>query len=111
MSMASAWPGRKLLMCPTRMRSGIVAIYRASKKKNDINWFTEWVARPPAAVVVYALQRSRITPNQVTFASAFVAVAACAMFVVNPGCWLWVVAAALVFDLPLQCSVEHSARR
>ena len=36
----------------------IVAIYRASKKKQDINWFTEHVARPPAAVVVYALPAS-----------------------------------------------------
>jgi len=34
------------------MWSDIAAIYRASKKKHDINWFTEWVARPPAAVVV-----------------------------------------------------------
>ncbi len=112
MSMASALPGRKLLMCPTRMRSGIVAIYRASKKKNDINWFTEWVARPPAAVVVYALQGSRITPNQVTFASAFVAVVACAMFVVQPRCWPWVIAAALVFELSfvLDCADGMLAR-
>ena len=36
------------------MWSEIVAIYRSSKKKQDINWFTEWIARPPAAVVVYA---------------------------------------------------------
>jgi phosphatidylglycerophosphate synthase len=81
------------------MRSEIAAIYRASKKKHDINWFTEWVARPPGAVVVYALRNTRITPNQVTFASAVVAAAACAMFVVYPGCWLWALGAALVFEL------------
>jgi phosphatidylglycerophosphate synthase len=98
MSMASAVLPCKLLMCPTRMRSEIAAIYRASKKKNDINWFTEWVARPPAAVVVYALRNTALTPNQVTFLSAFVAAAACAMFVVNPGCWPWAIAAALLFE-------------
>jgi hypothetical protein len=49
------------------MFSEIAAIYRASKKKRDINWFTEWIARPPAAVVVYALRGTPITPNQVTF--------------------------------------------
>ena len=52
------------------MASEIAAIYRASKKKQDINWFTEYIARPPAAVVVYALRNTPITPNQVTFLSA-----------------------------------------
>nr|MBA3542734.1 hypothetical protein [Deltaproteobacteria bacterium] len=47
--------------------SEIATIYRSSKKKHDINWFTEWIARPPAAAVVYALRNTRITPNQVTF--------------------------------------------
>ncbi|HEV7554582.1 MAG TPA: hypothetical protein VGO00_03945, partial [Kofleriaceae bacterium] len=79
------------------MWSDIVAIYRASKKKRDINWFTEWVARPPAAVVVYFLRNSPITPNQVTFASAFLAAGACAMFALLPG-WTWLVVAALVFE-------------
>ena len=55
------------------MWSEIVAIYRASKKRRDINWFTELVARPPAAVVVYALRSTPITPNQVTFLSAVIA--------------------------------------
>ena len=51
------------------MLSEIASIYRASKKKIDINWWTEWICRPPAAVVVYALRNTRITPNQITFAS------------------------------------------
>ena len=110
--MASASPGRKLLMCPTLMPSEIAAIYRASKKKNDINWFTEWVARPPAAVVVYLLRNTPITPNQVTFASALIAAGACAMFAFQPGCWLWVVAAALVFEFSfvLDCADGMLAR-
>ena len=52
------------------MWSEIVGIYRASKKQRDINWFTEWVARPPAAAVVYLLRGTPVTPNQVTFLSA-----------------------------------------
>jgi phosphatidylglycerophosphate synthase len=56
------------------------AIYIQSKKRND-NFWTEWVSRPPAAVVVAALERTSITPNQVTFASLGVFVAAMALLV------------------------------
>ena len=55
------------------MWSEVAAIYRSSKKRHDINRFTEYVARPPAAFVVYALKDTPITPNQITFASALVA--------------------------------------
>ena len=93
------------------MLSEIVEIYRASKKKKDINWFTEHVARPPAALVVYALKGTPVTPNQVTFLSAFIAAGACAMFALLPG-YLWLVAAALVFELSfvLDCADGQLAR-
>lgn len=93
------------------MWSEIVALYKASKKKKDINWFTEWVARPPAAVVVYFLRNTRITPNQVTFGSAIVGAAACAMFALLPG-WTWLIVAALVFELSfvLDCADGQLAR-
>lgn len=93
------------------MWSEIVAIYRSSKKQRDINWFTEWVARPPAAVVVYALRATPITPNQVTFLSAAIAAAACAMFAVLPG-HLWLIAAAVVFEgsFVLDCADGQLAR-
>jgi len=93
------------------MWSEIVAIYRSSKKHRDINRFTEWVARPPAAVVVYALRGTPITPNQVTFLSAGIAALACAMFALLPG-WGWLVAAALVFELSfvLDCADGQLAR-
>jgi hypothetical protein len=93
------------------MRSEIAAIYRASKKKKDINWFTERIARPPGAVVVYFLRNTRVTPNQVTFASAVIGAAACAMFVFLPG-WAWLVAAALVFEFSfvLDCADGQLAR-
>lgn len=93
------------------MWSEIVAIYRASKKKRDINWFTEHIARPPAAVVVYLLRNTRVTPNQVTFASAVIAAGACAMFALLPG-WTWLVAAAAVMELSfvLDCADGQLAR-
>jgi phosphatidylglycerophosphate synthase len=93
------------------MWSEIVAIYRASKKKQDINWFTEWIARPPAAIVVYALRDTPITPNQVTFLSAAIAAGACAMIAVWPG-WLALVLAALVFEFSfvLDCADGQLAR-
>ena len=93
------------------MASEIAAIYRASKKKQDINWFTERVARPPAAVVVYALRNTRVTPNQVTFASALIAAAAGVMLALLPG-WTWLVVAAVVFEFSfvLDCADGQLAR-
>ena len=93
------------------MPSEIAALYRASKKKQDINWFTEWIARPPAAVVVYAIRNTPMTPNQVTFGSAIVAAGACAMFALCPG-WLWLVVAALIFEFSfvLDCADGMLAR-
>jgi hypothetical protein len=91
--------------------SEIAAIYRASKKKQDINWFTEHIARPPAAVVVYALRNTRITPNQVTFLSAVIAAGAGAMLALLPG-WTWLVVAAFVFEFSfvLDCADGQLAR-
>jgi hypothetical protein len=93
------------------MWSEIVAIYRASKKKRDINRFTEYVARPPAAIVVFFLAKTPITPNQVTFLSAVVAAGAAAMFALLPG-YLWLVVAALVFEFSfvLDCADGQLAR-
>jgi phosphatidylglycerophosphate synthase len=93
------------------MPSEIAAIYRASKKKRDINWFTEWIARPPAAVIVYALRGTPITPNQLTILSTVVAAGAAAMFALLPG-HTWLVAAALVFELSfvLDCADGMLAR-
>lgn len=93
------------------MWSEIVAIYRASKKSNDINWFTAHVARPPAAIVVYLAQRTPITPNQITFLSVVVAAAACALWIAVPG-YAALVAGALIFELSfvLDCADGQLAR-
>ena len=91
--------------------ASVAEIYRASKKKRDINLFTEWVARPPAALIVWLLRGTPITPNQVTFLSAAVAVVAGAMFVLLPG-HLALIAAALIFELSfvLDCADGMLAR-
>lgn len=93
------------------MASEIAAIYRASKKKQDINWFTEWIARPPAAVVVYVLRNTRITPNQITFGSALIAAAACALFIAWPS-WTGLIVAAAIFEFSfvLDCADGQLAR-
>jgi len=93
------------------LASEVVAIYRQSKKKQDINWFTEWIARPPAAVVVYLLRNTPITPNQVTFLSAFVAAGACAIMIFCLGWASLVLAAALFeFSFVLDCADGMLAR-
>src|SRR5688500_12493730 len=94
------------------MWSEIVAIYKASKKKRDINRFTEWIARPPAAVLVYLFAKTPITPNQVTFLSALVAAGAGAIFALLPNSYLWLVVGALVFELSfvLDCADGQLAR-
>jgi phosphatidylglycerophosphate synthase len=55
-------------------------IYRQSKKKND-NFWTEWISRPPAAVLVWLLKGTSITPNQVSFLAIAVAAGACAVLI------------------------------
>jgi phosphatidylglycerophosphate synthase len=91
--------------------SDIAAIYRASKKKKDINWWTEWVCRPPAAVVVWLLARTPVTPNQVTFGATLVAGVAAALFILLPG-WWGAIVATVVFELSfiLDCADGQLAR-
>jgi phosphatidylserine synthase len=91
--------------------SEITAIYRSSKKARDINWFTEHIARPPAAIVVYALRNTRVTPNQVTFMSAVVAAGAAALFAMATS-YAGLLAAAVVFEFSfvLDCADGQLAR-
>jgi len=91
--------------------SEITAIYRSSKKARDINWFTEHIARPPAAIVVYALRNTRVTPNQVTFVSAAVAAVAAALFAYATS-YAGLVMAAIVFEFSfvLDCADGQLAR-
>jgi len=58
----------------------VAQIYRQSKKRNDNLW-TEWVSRPPAAVLVWMLRGTPITPNQVSFIAIAIAAVGCAVLV------------------------------
>lgn len=93
------------------MLGEVAAIYRGSKKKKDINWWTEWVCRPPAAVLVYLLKNTRVTPNQVTFLSLFVAAGSAAMLLALPG-HLGLALAVVVYELSfvLDCVDGQLAR-
>lgn len=93
------------------MFAEIADIYRASKKKRDINRFTQYIARPPASVVVYFLRNTPITPNQVTFLSAIVAAGAAAMLILLPG-HFWLVMAICVYEFSfvLDCADGQLAR-
>jgi hypothetical protein len=90
--------------------SQIAAVYRQTKKPKDILW-NRFVARPVAAVFLVPLAKSRITPNQVTFLSLAVFVAAMAMLALQRGHFA-LVSAALVLELSyvLDCVDGQLAR-
>jgi len=90
--------------------SQIADLYRRTKKPKDILW-NRLVARPLAAVLLVPLAKSRITPNQITFASLAVFVAAVAVLVGLPG-WagLLIAVAVLEFSYVLDCVDGQLAR-
>jgi phosphatidylglycerophosphate synthase len=65
-------------------RLGVVEIYRRSLKPSDLR-FNNWVCRPVAALVVYLLRPTAVTPNQVTFLSLLVALIGDATLLFCPG--------------------------
>lgn len=72
-------------------------IYVSSRKRHDIFW-NIYIARPMAAVLVYFLKRTPVTPNQVSFLGVgvfFAAAALLALWTTPPG----MLAAALVLQL------------
>jgi phosphatidylglycerophosphate synthase len=90
--------------------SQIADSYRRTKKPKDILW-NRLVARPLAAVLLVPLARTRVTPNQVTFASLAVFVAAAALLVGLPG-WtgLLIAVAAIELSYVLDCVDGQLAR-
>ena len=65
------------------MLADVVDAYRRTKKPRDILW-NRFVARPLAAVLIVPLARTRVTPNQVTFATLVVFLAGAAMLAACP---------------------------
>ncbi len=99
-------------MSDTRfMLNDIIQLYKNSKKPTDINWFTEWICRPPAAVIVYILKNTPITPNQVTLISAIVCLVASLVFVTIPTYQGLVIGALIYqFSFILDCVDGQLAR-
>jgi phosphatidylglycerophosphate synthase len=95
-------------------RQGLLAevanIYRNSCKEQDIFW-NVWVARPLAAVLIYFLRRTAVTPNQVTFlgAASFLGVAV-ALVAMRDWSGMLVAAAVLEFAYLLDCADGQLAR-
>ncbi len=85
-------------------------IYTKSRKPSDIFW-NAYVCRPVAALLLSFVANSRITPNQITLASLFVAGCAVALWLAVPG-YLGLVLGVLVFELSyvLDCADGMLAR-
>ncbi len=79
------------------MLAAVRDIYRQSKKKHD-NFWTEWISRPPAALLVWMLRGTRVTPNQVSFFAIAVAAGGCATMIFWRT-WLGLMVAGLVLQL------------
>lgn len=92
------------------VRPGVVEIYRRSLKPQDLR-FNNWACRPLAALFVWLLFYVPITPNQITFLSLAVALAADAALLFCPG-RTGLAAAALLLYLAfvLDCTDGQIAR-
>ena len=85
-------------------------VYRKTRKVPDLFW-NAYVCRPIAAVVVNAIESTRITPNQITLSAVLVALVSVAMLLLWPG-HLGLIAAVIVFELSyvLDCADGMLAR-
>lgn len=90
--------------------SDVAQIYRQSKKRND-NFWTEWLSRPPAAVLVWLLRGSPVTPNQVSFIAIAIAAVGCAVLVAWRH-WYGLITAGLLLQLAyvVDCADGQLAR-
>ena len=86
------------------------AIYLQSKKRND-NFWTEWISRPPAALLLVLLEQTRLTPNQVSFLAIGTA-AGGAVLLVAWRDWAGLLCAGLVLQLAyvVDCADGQLAR-
>ncbi len=94
----------------TGVADSIRQVYRQSRKSEDIAW-NRYVARPVAAVVVYVLARTPLTPNQVTFLGGGLFLFAAAALALIPGPLGFLVGALLVqASYVLDCADGQLAR-
>ena len=85
-------------------------VYRKTRKVPDLFW-NSYVCRPIAALLVSAIEGTRITPNQITLSAVFVALGSVALLLLWPGHW-GLIAAVVVFELSyvLDCADGMLAR-
>ena len=85
-------------------------VYRETRKKND-QLFNVYAMRPLAAVVVAAVHRTRVTPNQITLLNLAVFLVAAGLFVALPT-WTGALVAvgALELSYCLDCADGMLAR-
>lgn len=95
---------------PIRGPLSIAQIYRRSLKPKDLR-FNNWVCRPVAAVFVYLLRPTPVTPNQVTFLSLFVSLLSAATLLLwRDRVGLGVAAALVYLAFVLDCVDGQLAR-
>lgn len=88
----------------------IAEIYRRSLKPKDLR-FNNWVCRPLAAVFVYVLRPTPVTPNQVTFLSLLVSLLSAATLLLwRDRIGLGVAAALVYLAFVLDCVDGQLAR-
>jgi phosphatidylglycerophosphate synthase len=91
-------------------RPGVVELYRRSLKPSDLR-FNNYACRPLAAVFVYLLYPTRVTPNQVTFLSLLLALLADGALISCPGrMGLFAAALLLYLGFVLDCTDGQLAR-
>ena len=85
-------------------------VYRRTSKPKDLLW-NRLVARPAAALVLVPLERTRVTPNQVTLATLFVFAGAAALMVATNS-WGGLLAAVALLEIAyvLDCVDGQLAR-
>jgi hypothetical protein len=89
---------------------GAREVYQKTKKVPDLFW-NRFVCRPLAAVLVSAVQGTRVTPNQITLASFVVGMSSAGLLVFLPG-HVGLIAAVLVYQASyvLDCADGMLAR-
>src|SRR5262245_60932378 len=92
------------------MLARVVDVYRRTQKPKDLLW-NRFVARPLAAVVLVPLERTAVTPNQVTLATLPLFVLSVVVIALVPG-WAGLLAgvALLEFAYVLDCADGQLAR-
>lgn len=85
-------------------------VYRKTRKVPDLFW-NAYVCRPIAALLVNAIQNTRVTPNQITLSAVFVALLSVAVLLAVPGYW-GLLLAVLIFEVSyvLDCADGMLAR-